>query len=128
VSQETRNLSAKHFIPSGTAVAAISNSAATLLAASNVAGIGALNSRQSNFSWLFYVFNKDPTNDVHVNVYNGSDTGSGTHVATLGDRVVPPKTAGYFQVPEGGAQGLASLIADTAACNVVTGWMIRSKT
>ena len=112
-----RNLSAKNFIPVTTAVTSVGTSASTvtLLSASAVARIGALNSAKSNFSWMFYVFNKDSTSDIHVNVYNGSDTSSGTHAANLGDRVVPPKTAGYFEVPEGGAQGFASLIADASA-------------
>lgn len=127
-----RHLHARNFIPVNTAVQSVATNGTTLLSASAVARIGALNSGKSNFSWMFYVANLDPTSYIHVNVYNGSNAGvasTGTHTANLGDRVVAPGGVGYFEVPEGGAQGFASLIANAAApVNAVVGWFTRAKT
>ncbi len=123
----TRELIAKKWIRNGTNQATVATNAASLFPGSSVAAIGALDSKQGNFTRFVEVYNDDDANPVHARVYNGGDTGSGTAAATLGDRAVPPKGFRVFQVPGGSGQGMLSCIAKGGDCVISVNWGVGAR-
>lgn len=115
----TRELICKTWVPhlaAGTNVA----QTAIVLAASNVAGIGTFSGVGTNTvrTRLVEVSNHG-TNNAFVRVSTTTTTGSGTAVATTGDRLVPGNSFRCFQVPQGG-QGIVScvVVAGTGVLSV----------
>jgi hypothetical protein len=115
----SRELIAKTWIPQGTASASVATNGTTLFSASAVASIGAL--AAGGVRTRFCEVYNPSTNTVHCKLYTTGTTGSGTAAATLGDRPVPSGVIRIFQVPQGG-QGMLSCIAATGAGSVVVNW------